>query len=71
MTMVEDAPDRADSRDQVTLPDWRYAPDAWRWVKRFDDRYASVVLRLRSARVLPSGMRTRFLAMGIPDDILE
>jgi pimeloyl-ACP methyl ester carboxylesterase len=40
-------------------------------VKRFDDRYAKALFRLRSARVLPAGMRTRFTAMGIPDDVLE
>jgi alpha-beta hydrolase superfamily lysophospholipase len=71
MTMDQPAPNEADDPVQVVLPDWRYAPDAWRWVKRFDDRYASVVLRLRSARVLPVGMRTRFTAMGIPGDVLE
>ena len=60
-----------DSPGRVSLPTWRYAPDAWRWVKRFDERYASVVLRMRSARVLPAGLRQRFLAMGIPADALE
>jgi alpha-beta hydrolase superfamily lysophospholipase len=59
------------SNDQVSIPQWRYAPDAWRWVKRFDDRYANSVLRVRSARVLPKSMRARFLAMGIPPDTLE
>lgn len=56
---------------RVSLPTWKYAPDAWRWVHRFDERYASVVLRARSARVLPTGLRKRFLAMGIPADVLE
>ena len=59
------------SNDRISLPQWRYAPDAWRWVKRFDQRYARPILRLRSARILPNSMRARFLAMGIPDDILE
>jgi pimeloyl-ACP methyl ester carboxylesterase len=61
----------SDSTGPVSLPTWRYAPDAWRWVKRFDERYASAVLRLRSAQVLPSGLRQRFLVMGIPEDVLE
>jgi alpha-beta hydrolase superfamily lysophospholipase len=57
--------------DRVSLPQWRYAPDAWRWVRRFDERKARSLFRLRSARVMPQSMRARFLAMGIPADILE
>jgi pimeloyl-ACP methyl ester carboxylesterase len=60
-----------ESHDQISIPQWRYAPDAWRWVARFDTRYARSVLRFRSARILPKSMQARFLAMGIPDDILE
>ncbi|MBA2776770.1 MAG: alpha/beta hydrolase [Chloroflexia bacterium] len=59
------------SDEKVSIPQWRYAPDAWRWVKRFDERYAASVLRFRSAGILPQSMRARFLAMGIHADILE
>jgi len=57
--------------DRISIPQWRYAPDAWRWVKRFDERHARSLLRLRSARVLPQSMRARFLAMGIPGEVLD
>ena len=70
----EDAPERetrARSDERVSLPQWRYAPDAWRWVRRLDSRSAGRVLRIRSARVLSSGMRARILALGIPGDVLE
>jgi alpha-beta hydrolase superfamily lysophospholipase len=60
-----------DHDDRLSIPQWRFAPDAWRWVRRFDDRYARSLLRFRSAQVIPQSMRTRFLAMGIPADILE
>lgn len=57
--------------DRITIPQWRYAPDAWRWVSRFNQRHARTVLRLRSARILPASMRARFLAMDIPSDVLD
>jgi pimeloyl-ACP methyl ester carboxylesterase len=57
--------------ERKAIPQWRYAPDAWRWVKRFDDRHAGLLLRARSAKVMPASMRERFLAMGIPGDILD
>lgn len=57
--------------ERVSLPQWRYAPDAWRWVRRLDTRSARNVFRVRTARVLPSGLRARFLVLGIPADILE
>lgn len=60
-----------DADDRISIPQWRYAPDAWRWVSRFNDRHARSLLRFRSARILPASMRARFLAMDIPDDILE
>ncbi len=60
-----------DADDRISIPQGRYAPDAWRWVARFSDRHARSVLRLRSARVLPTSMRARFLAMDIPNDILD
>ena len=59
------------SDDRISIPQWRLAPDAWRWVRRFDNRYARSVFRLTSARIMPQAMRSRFLAMGIPNDILE
>ncbi len=57
--------------DRIAIPQWRYAPDAWRWVRRFDDRHASLLLRARSAKAMPASMRERFLAMGIPGDVLD
>ena len=59
------------SNQRVSLPQWRYAPDAWRWVRRLDTRTARKVFRVRTARILPHGMRGRFLALGIPADVLE
>ena len=56
--------------DRISIPQWRYAPDAWRWVRRIDRRRARSFLRIRSARGLPNGMRARFLVMGIPEDTL-
>lgn len=56
--------------DRVSIPQWRYSPDAWRWVRRFDRKRAHSFLRARSARGLPQSMRSRFLVMGIPDDTL-
>ena len=60
-----------DADDRISIPQWRYAPDAWRWVSRFNDRHARSLLKARSARVLPASMRARFLAMDIPSDILD
>lgn len=59
------------SVDRVSVPQWRYAPDAWRWVRRFDRKRARSFLRARSARGLPQSMRARFLIMGIPADTLD
>lgn len=56
--------------DRVSIPQWRYAPDAWRWVGRFDRKRARAFLRARSGRRLPLSMRTRFLVMGIPEEAL-
>lgn len=56
--------------DRMSIPQWRYAPDAWRWVRRLDRRHAGSFLRARSARGLPQSMRARFLVMGIPEDTL-
>jgi len=56
---------------RTTLPRWRYAPDAWRWVRRFDERHAAALFRLRTARILPAPFRTRFLAMGFAPDVID
>lgn len=56
--------------ERVSIPQWRYSPDAWRWVRRLDRGRARSFLRVRSARRLPQSMRTRFLVMGIPEDTL-
>ncbi len=56
---------------RVVLPSWRYAPDAWRWIRRFDERHAAVLFRLRSAKVMPASFRVRLLAMGIPAEVVE
>ncbi|MBA2277036.1 MAG: alpha/beta fold hydrolase [Chloroflexia bacterium] len=53
------------------LASWRYAPDAWRWARRFDQRYVDNVLRLRSGRVLPQSLRARFRALGLPAEVIE
>lgn len=57
--------------ERVSLPQWRYAPDAWRWVRRLDNRSARTVFRVRTARILPAGMRARLVALGIQPDVLE
>jgi dienelactone hydrolase len=56
---------------RTVLPRWRLAPDAWRWVRRLDERHVHALFRLRSARILPSSLRVRFLAMGLPEDVLD
>jgi alpha-beta hydrolase superfamily lysophospholipase len=53
------------------LTSWRLAPEAWRWVHRFNKRYANAVFRARSAKIIPSSMKARFTAMGIPADIVD
>lgn len=60
-----------DADDRISIPQWRYAPDAWRWVSRINDRHARSLLRVRSARILPASLRARFLAMDISHDILD
>ena len=50
---------------------WRYEADAWRWVHRFNHRHANMVLRARSAKIVPPSVRNRFVAMGLPDDIVD
>ncbi len=57
-------------RQRSELRTWRYEPDAWRWVHRFNHRHANVVLRARSAKVVPPSFQNRFVAMGLPDDIV-
>jgi alpha-beta hydrolase superfamily lysophospholipase len=61
----------ADRGPAVTLRRWRLAPDAWRWSARLDMRHLDVAFRLRSARIMPASMKARFVAMGIPRDIVE
>ncbi|HEU0163681.1 MAG TPA: hypothetical protein VFQ54_01480, partial [Thermomicrobiales bacterium] len=67
--VVDAAP--AIRQDAVSIRAWRYQPDAWRWVKRFNHRYANSVLRLRSAKVMPASIRARFSQMGLPPEIIE
>lgn len=64
-------PARSDRPSAIMVSNWHYAPDAWRWARRLNHRFASTLLRVRSARVLPQAMRARFTAMGIPRDTLE
>jgi|GEM_PF-480158 len=59
------------SSQQVSLAQWRYAPDAWRWARRLDVRYVDMLFRTRSARVLPTSARARFVGMGIPADVVD
>lgn len=55
----------------ASLPQWRYAPDAWRWTRRLDIRYVDMLFKTRSARVLPASVRARFIGMGIPPDVVD
>lgn len=56
---------------RTALRSWRYEADAWRWVHRFNHRHANLVLRARSARVVPTSFRDRFLTMGLPADVVD
>ncbi|MDP8909041.1 MAG: alpha/beta fold hydrolase [Chloroflexota bacterium] len=55
----------------VSLPSWRYGPDAWRWVRRADRRYVDRILRLRSGTALPASLKARFGALGLPPEAVE
>jgi alpha-beta hydrolase superfamily lysophospholipase len=59
------------SSPAMTLPQWRYAPDAWRWARRLDVRYVDMLFKARSARVIPTSARIRFIEMGIPADVVD
>lgn len=54
----------------VPLQTWRYVSDAWRLAQRVDIRYVDMVFRARSARILPTSARARFIEMGIPADVV-
>ncbi|HWK81701.1 MAG TPA: alpha/beta fold hydrolase [Thermomicrobiales bacterium] len=54
-----------------SLPDWRYGADAWRLNRRLTRRHANLMLRVRTARALPSSLRARFTAMGLPEDVVD
>lgn len=56
---------------ETSFRQWRYERDAWRWVHRFNHRHANMVLRARSAKIVPASVRNRFVAMGLPDDIVD
>lgn len=69
---VDPAPLSPSSRNaETSFRPWRYEADAWRWVHRFNHRHANVVLRARSAKIVPPSVRNRFVAMGLPDDIVD
>lgn len=64
MSLDEGAP-------QVSLRPWRYGADAWRWNRRLTRRYVNILLRVRSASVLPDASRARFRAMGLPTEAID
>lgn len=53
------------------LASWRYGPDAWRWVRRVDRRYVNRVFRFRSGTALPTSLKTRLRALGLPPEAIE
>ena len=59
------------THDSVMLPQWRYAPDAWRLAGRLDIRTVDMLFKARSARVIPASARNRFVEMGIPADVVN
>lgn len=70
--MMEKQAESGTSPSQATtLPAWRFAPDAWRWVRRLNIRYVDAVFRARSARIIPASARVRFIYMGIPADVVD
>jgi pimeloyl-ACP methyl ester carboxylesterase len=58
-------------RPAPALRQWSREVDAWRWNRRLDRRYINSLFRVRSATVVPSSIRARIAAMGIPADITE
>ena len=68
---VETAPAVSPTTLEETPKGWRYAPDAWRLSRRVDMRYVDMLFRSRSAAVLPPEFRSRFVEMGIPDDVVH
>ncbi|MGC4108320.1 MAG: alpha/beta fold hydrolase [Thermomicrobiales bacterium] len=54
-----------------TLPAWRFGADAWRMNRRLTRRQANLILRVRSARVLPAAFQARFTGMGLPSDVVD
>ncbi|MGN6483249.1 MAG: alpha/beta hydrolase family protein, partial [Thermomicrobiales bacterium] len=65
------SPSTSTPRAGGDLPDWRYGADAWRLNRRLTRRQANLVLRMRTARGIPSSLRARFTAMGLPDDVVD
>lgn len=55
----------------VSLPEWGLAADAWRLARRIDIRHVNLVFRLLSAGVVPHALRSRFLSMGLPADLID
>ncbi len=69
-TIPKSAADRV-VKSTGSLRRWRYEADAWRWVHRFNHRHADLILRTRSAKIVPPSVRNRFTAMGLPDDMVD
>lgn len=53
------------------LASWRLSPDAWRWVRRIDQRYVDRIFRVRSGTALPASLKARFRALGLPAEAIE
>jgi len=69
MTDRPPPPDRVVATPAMPLP-WRYSGHAWRLGRRVTRRRLDLFLRARSAAALP-GARARFLAMGLPPDVVD
>ena len=68
--MVGSAP-LVDEAAGVSPRAWAYSADAWRWNRRLTKRYVNMILRVRSASVLPDASRARFRAMGLPAEAID
>lgn len=70
-SMPEAPPAPEATPPKITPRTWRYSADAWRWNRRLSKRYVNILLRVRSASVLPDASRARFHAMGLPADAVD
>ena len=57
-------------RAPARLQTWRWSGTAWRVSRLMTRRRIDLLLRARGGRILPPAARARFLAMGLPEDIV-